>query len=83
MFHPIIKSLILTFSVHGGWGEYDITECTQPCGGGTQKKVKACNNPSPGQGGDNCPCDANEVCDGQTSVKEILACNLQPCTGIK
>ena len=78
------KSSIFKFLVHGGWGEYNnVTDCNKPCGGGTQIKVKACNNPPPGPGGDNCTCDTNEICDGLRSMNEYVACNLQPCPGMK
>ena len=67
--------------MHGGWGKYEnITDCSKPCNGGTLKAQKVCNNPFPGQGGDICPCDANEICNGQNATKE-LACNLHACSG--
>ena len=70
--------------MHGGWGNYEnITDCSKPCNGGTLKVQKLCNDPFPGQGGDICPCDANEICNGRKATKEI-ECNLHACpTGNK
>ena len=60
------------FTVNGNWGvwsEYDI--CTKTCGGGKQTRRRACDNPSPQNGGEKCSGEAEEQRD----------CNMQPCKG--
>ena len=59
-------------SVHGNWGswsEYGV--CTKTCGGGSQKRLRSCNNPSPLHGG--------RQCDGQP--EQSRSCGNSNCPG--
>ena len=59
--------------VDGGWNDWTAwTSCTKTCGGGEQERVRACNNPTPVNGGADCsgkntmtqPCNWND-CPGK------------------
>lgn len=42
--------------MHGVWENWiGVTECSRYCGGGTQFRIRKCNNPSPAFGGITCP----------------------------
>merc|ERR1719250_454952 len=54
----------------GNWGEWGQWEkCSKVCGGGTQTRRRSCNDPSPDNGGDNCP--------GKSS--QTQSCNTKCC----
>ncbi|XP_063682344.1 A disintegrin and metalloproteinase with thrombospondin motifs adt-1-like [Bolinopsis microptera] len=55
---------------NGGWSGFGSwSKCTKTCGGGTQTKIRSCNNPSPAYGG--------KGCIGASSQNE--RCNTNPC----
>ena len=65
-----LKILILLFSV-GTWGPWSSWgSCTVTCGGGTQKRVRACTSGAIGPA-----CPGSEI--------ESLSCNAQSCTSGK
>ena len=65
--------MIILFSVHGGWSPWSSWEqCSTSCDGGVKQRSRACDNPSPGQYG-------NE-CDGD--MTEEIQCNTDSCNGI-
>ena len=57
----------------GNWGQWSAwTTCTVSCGGGNQTRTRQCDNPSPANGGSNCP--------PETDQKESLqTCGTQLC----
>ena len=56
----------------GNWGEFGAwTACSLTCGGGSQSRVRICNNPSPSGGG--APCLG--------SSSEERRCGEQSCPG--
>ena len=58
------------FLVHGNWSEWTSwTQCTLDCGGGAQVRGRACVNPRPQYGGQDCEGD----------IVELGHCNLHPC----
>ena len=69
----ICKLVKLRLTVNGGWGEFgDWEECPVSCGGGEQKRVRACNSPAPAHGGDDCTADGS-------SSAETRNCNENLC----
>ena len=59
-------------AVNGNWGSWSSpSACTKTCGGGKQIRRRACDNPSPQNGG--------EKCSGK--AEEERTCNMQPCKG--
>ena len=61
--------------MHGAWGQWEEWEdCAVTCGGGQQSRTRACNNPKPARGGNNC------TDDGSSSL-EIQSCNELSCQG--
>lgn len=57
-------------AVDGGWSFwYDWSECSKSCGGGTQTRIRKCNNPSPTAGGADCV----------GSDSETRSCNTHQC----
>ena len=58
-------------AVDGAWSEWSQgwTECSVKCGVGVQYRQRVCNNPSPSDGGEDCPGDHSESRD----------CNTEPC----
>lgn len=64
------KCCSITLKIDGQWSEWSATNvCTKTCGGGKRNYKRACNNPSPKNGGAVCPGDASKDVD----------CNTQPC----
>lgn len=75
--------VLLHFSIHncwflivvdGGWTEWSImsdSDCSKPCGGGEQTKVRTCTNPKPQNGG--------KECEGADKV--TVKCNDESCDG--
>ncbi|XP_013410815.1 uncharacterized protein LOC106173996 isoform X2 [Lingula anatina] len=56
--------------VHGKWSAYGAwSTCSKSCGGGTQYRDRACNNPAPLHGGNNCV----------GAARETRVCNTQKC----
>lgn len=51
------------------WGQY--SQCTKSCGGGSQYRTRACDNPVPSSGGRHCPGPS----------QQSNACNTQGCPG--
>ena len=69
----ICKLVKLHLTVNGGWGEFgDWEECPVSCGGGEQKRIRACDNPAPSLDGDDCTADGS-------SSAENRKCNENPC----
>ena len=59
--------------VHGVWGEWSAwDDCPVSCGGADQGRTRACDNPAPQFGGDDC------TVDGSTN-SETQRCNEDPC----
>ncbi|XP_056005158.1 coadhesin-like [Ostrea edulis] len=56
--------------IDGGWASYgSYGSCSRSCGGGTQTRSRACTNPSPQWGGDQCP----------GSSTQSQSCNTHSC----
>jgi hypothetical protein len=54
----------------GGWGEWkQWGQCSRSCGGGVQKSLRDCDNPTPANGG--------KYCVGQR--ERYRPCNIQDC----
>lgn len=47
------------------------SDCSKPCGGGEQTKVRTCTNPKPQNGGKECEGDD----------KAVVKCNEESCDG--
>ncbi len=55
--------------MNGGWTEWtEWDACSLTCGTGTQSRTRACTNPAPQNGGDNCVGDASESQDCNTDT---------------
>jgi len=71
--HQQSQDIDIVYPVNGGWGEFgDWEECPVSCGGGEQKRVRACNSPAPAHGGDDCAADGS-------SSAETRNCNENLC----
>ena len=58
--------------VDGGFGEWgDWEECPVSCGAGVKSRTRACNNPVPSNGGDDCSGER----------KQTQPCNVMACPG--
>ena len=69
-----IKYLYISLfcAVNGNWGAFGpYGACSKSCGGGTQTRHRACNNPAPAHGGRACP----------GSSSNFRACNTHHCPG--
>ena len=53
--------LICYFAVHGGWTEWEESECVGTCHGANRTRHRTCTNPSPRYEGRNCSGPAEEV----------------------
>ncbi|XP_027060235.1 A disintegrin and metalloproteinase with thrombospondin motifs 1-like [Pocillopora damicornis] len=55
--------------INGGWGEWsEYSSCSETCGGGVQYRTRACTNPPPENGGENCLGSARgkwKICNSQ------------------
>ncbi|XP_048586965.1 uncharacterized protein LOC5496379 isoform X2 [Nematostella vectensis] len=78
--HPTPVASIITWSssansrfpVDGQYGEWGAwSNCTELCSGGTQLRMRTCDNPAPAYGGADCPGPANKT----------RSCNEHPCPG--
>jgi len=59
--------------VNGGWGDFGAwDECPVSCGGAEHSRYRACDNPAPEHGGDDCTVDGS-------SDTETEKCNENPC----
>ncbi|XP_078059946.1 SCO-spondin-like [Mustelus asterias] len=57
---------------NGGWSIWSAwSRCSQPCGGGSQHRLRECNSPNPQNGGTGCP----------GSPGQRRECNNSPCAG--
>ena len=60
----------ITNLVDGRWSDNDAwSECTKPCGTGTQTRTRTCTNPAPQYGGADCT----------GTAEETQECNDRPC----
>ena len=67
------KPTSLTFTVDGGWGEWNAWEsCPVTCGGGNQTRIRTCDNPKRTAEGYDCTVDGSMGSDSQS-------CNESPC----
>lgn len=68
--------------VNGNWGEWSLyTQCSVTCAGGSQEKVRLCDNPLAVYGGLDCMLsDGSRVRGKNESLQR--ACNENPCPGI-
>ena len=57
----------------GGYSEWQASECSLTCGGGTKKLSRTCTNPPPANGGKNCselgPAEKTAPCNKQACRK--------------
>ena len=68
-----MSKLANSSTVNGGWGEFgDWEDCPVSCNGGKQKRLRACDSPTPAHGGDDC------TIDGSNST-ETQNCNENHC----
>lgn len=76
----IFHIYITIISVNGNfsaWTSWD--SCSVSCGGGSQTKLRICNNPIPANGGDNCTREDGSLTNGAEAEIETQACNLERC----
>ena len=65
---------LFSLIVDGHWSSWGaFGSCSRSCGGGTQYRRRACNNPAPSGGGKNCPGPSHQS----------NACNMRACSGEK
>ena len=63
-----------TLGINGGYGDWgEWTKCDQECGEGMQFRERACNNPVPSGGGDDC--------EALGDAAESRKCMLKECPG--
>ena len=68
----LLQSIL--YVVNGGYGQWSsFFSCSVSCGGGSQSRIRPCNNPSPANGGLNCA--------GLGAAAETRACETQACPG--
>ena len=67
--------------VNGNWGEWSaVGPCDVTCGGGSQTRSRACNNPAPSNGG--MECLLGDWTRGSKEVEKKV-CNSKGCPGKK
>ena len=67
-------------SVNGNWAIWNRwSDCSLPCGGGTQRRHRYCNNPIPLFGGLHC---VTSQALRATDEMETHSCNMNYCPGI-
>ncbi|KRZ78084.1 Semaphorin-5A [Trichinella papuae] len=60
--------------IHGQWSAWSPWRpCSKPCGTGTQKRTRTCDNPSPLNGGDSCV----------GADQQLQTCNESPCREVR
>ena len=70
--YPYYLWLDAPFTVDGQWGPFGSwSSCSQTCGGGIRTRQRACDNPPPSNGGENC----------KGKKIEQRKCNRQACPG--
>ena len=69
MFANKARYFVLVDGVWSLWSDWDT--CTVTCGGGTQNRMRTCDNPAPANGGANCVGDSTEPSN----------CNTDGCPG--
>ena len=68
------QEIITLIAVDGGWSEWSrFAGCTKSCGGGSKSRTRECNEPSPSDGGADCP----------GKYFENLECNTEQCQSEK
>ncbi|XP_057299773.1 coadhesin-like [Hydractinia symbiolongicarpus] len=73
--HEVVPCNVRDCPIHGGFERWsNFGECSVPCGGGVQKRVRHCINPVPKFGGKDCKAQ------GLGSYEEERPCNEQPCS---
>ena len=61
----------LPLGVNGSWSSWgEWSNCSDPCNGGTQTRMRGCDNPAPSGGGDGCEGDEKET---QACIKDKCA----------
>ncbi|XP_070194155.1 SCO-spondin-like isoform X2 [Littorina saxatilis] len=64
-----------TCPIHGNWGFWGTwSSCSATCGGGSQSRIRFCNNPPPSNGG--------ASCSPSTGNRETLACAQNACAPV-
>ena len=64
-------------AINGGWGSWSsFSSCSKTCGGGTKRRTRRCNNPTPAYGGADCSGAASE-----TSSCNTDHCPAHSCPG--
>merc|ERR1712013_776871 len=67
-------------AVNGNWGAWGaFCACSATCGGGTQSRSRACNNPAPSNGGATCAGSATETAACGTAACPTQAPAPKPC----
>ena len=65
-------NVIFSEAINGNWGNWtSLSDCSHSCGGGTQYRVRSCDNPGPAYGG--FWCAGNDT--------DVQSCNMDPCPG--
>ena len=70
-YYQLVQKVVFV-SVDGRWSDWsEYSSCTATCDGGQKQRVRACSNPAPANGGQDCEGDD----------EEIASCNTNSCTG--
>ena len=74
IFHVVLNICYLLFLVDGGYGQWSsYGSCTKTCGSGEQSRSRACDTPTPQNGGKDCTLLGEAT--------ETKSCNTNPCPG--
>ena len=64
------------------WGEWELQgSCSTTCGSGVQSRTRACDNPPPEVGGDDCLLPGDGTARAMTQDDASFPCNPGSCTG--